>query len=225
MRAPFAVISASLILGRACHRGPRPGRPARAEGHRDDLLHRSAVHRLDHRQHQVQDGFTSDNKMTREPVGKTGAKGEGTWRLSQDGFCSTWKGGRENCFRVRQAATTNGRWSPARWRSPTGRSDGRTLALPSKGKTALATDEPLLPRNLDELLHLIAGQRRREEFSCHRLGHDLVDADHRVGRHAVLRDQLAHPARSFPACWRTRRRSSAHPGRNTSSRSFPCRPG
>jgi len=44
--------------------------------------------------------FTSDNKMTREPVGKSGAKGEGTWRLSADGFCSTWKGGKENCFRV-----------------------------------------------------------------------------------------------------------------------------
>ena len=44
--------------------------------------------------------FTADNKMTREPVAKAGAKGEGTWRLSPDGFCSTWKGARENCYRV-----------------------------------------------------------------------------------------------------------------------------
>src|SRR4051812_12066168 len=44
--------------------------------------------------------FTTDNKMTREPVGRTGAKSEGTWRLSADGFCSTWKGNRENCYRV-----------------------------------------------------------------------------------------------------------------------------
>ena len=44
--------------------------------------------------------FTADNKMTREPVGKKGGKGEGTWRLSADGFCSTWMGSKENCFRV-----------------------------------------------------------------------------------------------------------------------------
>jgi hypothetical protein len=38
--------------------------------------------------------------MTREPIGKTGAKSEGTWKLSADGFCTTWKGSKENCFRV-----------------------------------------------------------------------------------------------------------------------------
>jgi hypothetical protein len=53
--------------------------------------------------------FTADNKMTREPTGKGGAKGEGTWRLSQDGFCSTWKGARENCFRVQAAGDK--KWS------------------------------------------------------------------------------------------------------------------
>ena len=26
--------------------------------------------------------FTADGKMTREPLGKTGVKGEGTWKLS-----------------------------------------------------------------------------------------------------------------------------------------------
>ena len=35
--------------------------------------------------------FTADGKMTREPQGKTGVKGEGTWKLSKDGFCTTWK--------------------------------------------------------------------------------------------------------------------------------------
>jgi len=29
--------------------------------------------------------FTPDGKMTREPVGKSGAKSEGTWKLSKDG--------------------------------------------------------------------------------------------------------------------------------------------
>ena len=37
--------------------------------------------------------FTADGKMTREPVAKTGGvKREGTWKLTKDGFCTTWKG-------------------------------------------------------------------------------------------------------------------------------------
>src|ERR1700730_15312081 len=30
--------------------------------------------------------FTADGKITRKPLGKGGAKGEGTWKLSNDGF-------------------------------------------------------------------------------------------------------------------------------------------
>ena len=33
--------------------------------------------------------FSGDGKVTREPQDKAGAKGEGTWKLSKDGFCST----------------------------------------------------------------------------------------------------------------------------------------
>lgn len=44
--------------------------------------------------------FTADGKMTREPAAKMGDKGEGTWKLSKDGFCTTWKGSSANCFRV-----------------------------------------------------------------------------------------------------------------------------
>src|SRR4030095_4702491 len=40
--------------------------------------------------------FTADGKMTREPVGKAGPKSEGTWKLTKDGFCSTWKGSKAN---------------------------------------------------------------------------------------------------------------------------------
>jgi hypothetical protein len=47
--------------------------------------------------------------MTREPLSKTGAKSEGTWKLSLDGFCTTWKGSKENCFRVQ--ATGDKKWS------------------------------------------------------------------------------------------------------------------
>ena len=41
--------------------------------------------------------FKPDGKVTREPVGKSGVKGEGTWTLSKDGFCTTWKGSKANC--------------------------------------------------------------------------------------------------------------------------------
>ena len=42
--------------------------------------------------------FTADGHVTREPVGKSGAKGEGSWKLSKEGFCTTWKGGQPNCY-------------------------------------------------------------------------------------------------------------------------------
>jgi len=44
--------------------------------------------------------FATDGKMTREPVGGAGAKSEGTWKLTKEGFCSTWKGAKANCYRV-----------------------------------------------------------------------------------------------------------------------------
>src|SRR3977135_4429538 len=44
--------------------------------------------------------FSADGKMTREPLGKSGVKGEGTWKLSKDGFCTTWKNSAANCFNV-----------------------------------------------------------------------------------------------------------------------------
>ena len=53
--------------------------------------------------------FTADGKMTREPVGKSGAKSEGTWKLSKDGYCTTWKNDRQNCFAVLNAA--DNKWS------------------------------------------------------------------------------------------------------------------
>jgi hypothetical protein len=53
--------------------------------------------------------FSPSGTMTREPVGKSGNKSEGTWKLSTDGFCSTWKGSKQNCYRV-QASGTN-KWA------------------------------------------------------------------------------------------------------------------
>jgi hypothetical protein len=53
--------------------------------------------------------FTADGKMTREPLAASGSKGEGTWKLSKDGFCTTWKGSKANCFRVLTAG--DNKWS------------------------------------------------------------------------------------------------------------------
>src|SRR5262249_36250441 len=63
--------------------------------------------------------FSPNGTMTRESLGKAGSKTEGkkgaskadgkaasktegTWKLSEDGFCSTWKGSKENCYRVHE---------------------------------------------------------------------------------------------------------------------------
>jgi hypothetical protein len=53
--------------------------------------------------------FMPGGKMTREPAGKSGIKGEGTWKLSKDGFCTTWKGSKENCYTL--MAGGNNKWS------------------------------------------------------------------------------------------------------------------
>jgi hypothetical protein len=42
--------------------------------------------------------FKADGKVTRKPQGKAGGEGQGTWKLSKDGFCTTWKSSKENCF-------------------------------------------------------------------------------------------------------------------------------
>ena len=44
--------------------------------------------------------FTSDGKMTREPLGRSGYKGDGTWKLNTNGFCTSWKREKAVCFIV-----------------------------------------------------------------------------------------------------------------------------
>src|SRR6516162_5520960 len=48
-------------------------------------------------------------KMTREPIGAGGAKAEGTWKLTKDGFCTTWQGSKANCFKILTAG--DNKWS------------------------------------------------------------------------------------------------------------------
>jgi hypothetical protein len=52
--------------------------------------------------------FTADGKMKRHPIG-TGSRGEGTWKLSKDGFCTAWKGAQDHCFTVVNAGDK--KWS------------------------------------------------------------------------------------------------------------------
>ena len=44
--------------------------------------------------------FSSDGKVTREPQDKAGQKGEGTWKLTKEGFCTQWKGSASNCYTI-----------------------------------------------------------------------------------------------------------------------------
>jgi hypothetical protein len=53
--------------------------------------------------------YSADGKTTREPVAHAGGKSEGTWTLSKDGFCTSWKSAPANCYTL-VAAGTN-RWS------------------------------------------------------------------------------------------------------------------
>ena len=53
--------------------------------------------------------LTTDGKVTREPLAGAGAKGEGTWKLDKDGFCTTWKGQTPNCYSV--VAKGQNKWS------------------------------------------------------------------------------------------------------------------
>ena len=56
--------------------------------------------------------FMADGKVAREPVGKTGGKGEGTWKLDEHGFCTIWKGSKASCFTV--ITSGDNKWSVMR---------------------------------------------------------------------------------------------------------------
>jgi hypothetical protein len=54
--------------------------------------------------------FSADGTMKREPAGSGGgSKGTGTWKLSKDGFCTTWKNAGANCFTV--VSASDNKWS------------------------------------------------------------------------------------------------------------------
>jgi hypothetical protein len=53
--------------------------------------------------------FRADGKVLRVPTGSGGAKSEGLWKLDDNGYCTTWKGGKPNCFTV--VAADKNKWS------------------------------------------------------------------------------------------------------------------
>jgi hypothetical protein len=53
--------------------------------------------------------FTADGKALRVPASGGGAKGEGIWKLDDNGYCTTWKGSKPNCFTV--VAADKNKWS------------------------------------------------------------------------------------------------------------------
>jgi hypothetical protein len=62
--------------------------------------------------------FKADGKVTRRPQGTTGVGGEGTWKLSKDGFCTTWKSSKENCFTLVTAGEK--KWSVMKGKASVG---------------------------------------------------------------------------------------------------------
>jgi hypothetical protein len=53
--------------------------------------------------------FSADGKMKREPSSGNGYKGEGTWKLSKEGFCTTWTGAPAKCFTI--VGSGDNKWS------------------------------------------------------------------------------------------------------------------
>jgi hypothetical protein len=53
--------------------------------------------------------FSADGKAKRAPAGKGGTRSEGDWKLDDNGYCTTWKGGKPNCFTVMTA--DKNKWS------------------------------------------------------------------------------------------------------------------
>ncbi|MBO0751413.1 MAG: hypothetical protein J2P53_04845 [Bradyrhizobiaceae bacterium] len=56
--------------------------------------------------------FTADGKVVRVPTGNGGVRSQGSWRLNDSGYCTTWKGGKPSCFTV--VAADGNKWSVMR---------------------------------------------------------------------------------------------------------------
>src|SRR5215472_443793 len=59
-------------------------------------------------------------------------------------------------------------------------------------RARVSTSAPRSSGNLHELLHLLGGEGRGNEFPRHGVGHDLIDALDSVDGEAFLRNEIAH---------------------------------
>ncbi len=55
--------------------------------------------------------FTPDGKAVREPFEGGGERIEGSWKIVKEGFCTSWKGGVTNCYRLVPNTSVDNRWS------------------------------------------------------------------------------------------------------------------
>ena len=53
--------------------------------------------------------FTADGKVVRAPTGNGGSKSEGSWKLNDNGYCTTWKNSKPTCFTV--VSAEKNKWS------------------------------------------------------------------------------------------------------------------
>jgi len=74
------------------------GSEAHPEGNPDRVLRRQAVHRRNDVRHQVQDDVRGRRQGDARTQDKAGQKGEGSWKLSKDGFCTTWQSKTATCY-------------------------------------------------------------------------------------------------------------------------------
>jgi hypothetical protein len=78
------------------------GRQALTGGNSGDILHRRSGITF-------KMIFTADGKALRVPTGNGGSRSEGSWKLDENGYCSTWKGGKPNYFTL--LAADKNKWS------------------------------------------------------------------------------------------------------------------
>ena len=106
MRARIAGIVVCAVLPWGCCGGRHQ---ADAGRNPIDLLHRRSFTAATPSGVKFKMTFTADGKVRRVPAGKGGAKSEGDWKLDESGYCTTWKGGKPNCFTSSPPTRTNGR--------------------------------------------------------------------------------------------------------------------
>lgn len=56
--------------------------------------------------------YAPDGKTTRHSMSTSETLAEGSWKLSRDGFCTAWSGGRPSCYVL--VATEPNRWAVVR---------------------------------------------------------------------------------------------------------------